>query len=104
MLTEPFYAPVPEPQSAPPQDPRAAPKALSVTLRVPPPAFGEGARSSVECGNCSMIAADERDEFALDLDVVGAEDLRAEGRVGGFEGDGAALLAEAFQGRGLFVD
>jgi hypothetical protein len=51
-----------------------------------------------------MIAADESNEFALDLDVVGAEDLRAEGRVGGLKGDGAALLAEALQGRGLFVN
>lgn len=82
MWTQPLYAPVPK-----------APKAASGDKREPPASQSRGGRRAVECGNGSVIAADEGDEFALDLDVVGAEDLRAEGGVGRFEGDGTALLA-----------
>ena len=50
----------------------------------------------------SVVAADEGDEAALNLDAVWTEDAGFVGRVCGFEGHGGPLAAEALQ-RGFFA-
>ena len=50
----------------------------------------------------ASVFAEEADEAALDLDAIGREDAGFVGGVGGFEGDGVALAAEALEG-GFFV-
>ena len=52
----------------------------------------------------SVIAADEADQLALDLDLIGAEDAGLVVAVGRLQRDRGPLLAQAFEGGFLALD
>ncbi|CAN1721793.1 protein of unknown function [Hyphomicrobium sp. 1Nfss2.1] len=73
--------------------PRTPPARLRSTSRAQLPADSRGA----------SIPAHQADKAALDINLIGAEDAGLEFRIGGFEGDGGALLTQPLQGRFLML-